>query len=79
MTKCRKCGKELAGWEEDNFFNKCSDCNDEYVRWLNSKTKDKMYENLERICYYNDFWHWFNVWDNGLWFIDMMVHGWLTS
>lgn len=38
----------------------------------------KMYENLEKICRYHDFWHWFDVWDNGLWFVDMMVHGWLN-
>ena len=43
MEKCRKCGKELAGWEEDNFFNKCSDCNDEYVRWLAGKTKEQLF------------------------------------
>lgn len=35
-----------------------------------------MYENLEKICYYQTFWYWFNVWDNNLVYIDMMVHKW---
>ena len=36
-----------------------------------------MYENLEKICKYQTFWHWFNSWDNGLIYIDMMVHKWI--
>ena len=43
MTECRKCGKELEDWEIDNFVNKCSKCNDEYVRWLNGKTKEQLF------------------------------------
>ena len=36
-----------------------------------------MYENLEIICKHQTFWYWFNVWDDGLIWIDVMYFGWL--